>query len=102
MLGNNVPALPNNAIKGLTVQEAEPNDTIFQGNTVGIGTGTGQDSSASITGTIQTVADYDYYKVYLKPGDIISILVTGGANDIALLDPMGRELQGSQIDVRRR
>ncbi|MBI5763129.1 MAG: hypothetical protein HZA51_06360 [Planctomycetes bacterium] len=53
--------------------EAEPNDTVMQAQAIPLGFGMGQDANVTVSGTMASAADIDFYKATLAKGDIIGL-----------------------------
>lgn len=64
----------------------------------GSGDGAGEEGTYSVVIGQQAV-DRDYYAVSLRPGDVVSTTIKGGAQRATVYDPSGKEVHGSEQDA---
>ncbi|MEZ6154137.1 MAG: hypothetical protein R3C09_28910, partial [Pirellulaceae bacterium] len=96
-----VPVTPRNPVN--VVETSVNNDTPSTAQTVsGVGTLAGQNSQVTISGTVSTFTDTDWFRVHLRAGDIVSVRALAAANELALFNSDGIELQGhNQTNMAR-
>ncbi|MCA9227382.1 MAG: hypothetical protein KDA47_17300, partial [Planctomycetales bacterium] len=74
-----VPVTPRNPVN--VVETSVNNDTPSTAQTVsGVGTLAGQNSQVTISGTVSTFTDTDWFRVHLRAGDIVSVRALAAAN----------------------
>ncbi len=80
--------------------EVEPNNFVNTAQYVPLGTGTGQVRGVNVSGAVNpadsvTLADFDFFALDLRAGDILDISITGAAGSIDLYGPNNQYLMGS-------
>jgi hypothetical protein len=79
------------AVTGFPTFPSDPNDPA---------SGDGADEEGTYTVVIgQQAIDRDFYAVSLRPGDVVSASIKGGATRATIFDPAGREVHGSDQDA---
>jgi hypothetical protein len=79
------------AVTGYPTFPSDPNDPA---------SGDGADEEGTYSVLIgQESVDRDFYAVSLRPGDVVSTSIKGGATQAAIFDPAGREVHGSGQDA---
>ncbi|MCA9259400.1 MAG: Ig-like domain-containing protein, partial [Planctomycetales bacterium] len=79
--------------------ESEPNNAIADATPIALGFEALEDTAVDVSGTLANASDVDFYRIDLRPGDVLGVSVDGSANFLSLRDHLNFELLGSDVDV---
>jgi hypothetical protein len=98
--GQPSPGQPNIPVPGATPEPITPSPRApsYPRPVAGLGTGSGQNPRAELTGTLGAAGDSDSFALPLRAGDVLGVTVRGGARELQLRDPRGTLVIRSETD----